>query len=93
MNSPGGERVAGAAAHRFVRRVTDVRRRLADAAAHAGDQRRDRFGEQNVARLVVVAGDPRALRDVDAADHREDRERQRQREILPHGDRHPFQES
>ena len=89
---PGRERVRRAAAHRLVRRVPDVRRRLADAAAHPGDERRDRLDEQNVARLVLVAGDARALRDIDAADHGENRERQRERDVLAHRDRQPFEE-
>ena len=73
----GEQRVAGARAHPLVRRLADVRRGLRDAAAHAGDQRRHRLGEQDVAGLEVVAGDARALGDVDAADHGEQRERDR----------------
>ena len=66
---------------------------LAHAAADAGDQRRERLGEQDVARVVVVAGDARAFGHVDAADHGENRERQREREVLAHGDRHSMPES
>jgi hypothetical protein len=66
---------------------------LTHAAADAGDQRRDRFCQKNVARVVVVAGDPRAFGDVDPADHGENRKGQRERQVVAHRDRHPFQES
>ena len=49
----GQQRVAGAAAHLFVSGLADVGSGLRDAAAQAGDQCGDGFGEEDVARFVI----------------------------------------
>ena len=64
-----------AAAHRFVGRLADVRRALGNAAKNASEQCRAGFDEQDVAGLVVVTGDTGAFVYVDAADDRQDAER------------------
>ncbi len=62
--------------------MSDVWSRLAHAAAHPGDQRGDRLGKENVARVVIIAGHARTLGDVDAADDRQNRKRQGERQII-----------
>lgn len=62
-------------------------------AAHTGEERCDRLGEEDVARLVVIAGDSRARGHVDSTNDGENRERKGEREIVAYGDRHSGDEA
>ena len=72
----GQQGIAGTRAHFLVGRMTDVGRGLRDPAAESGDDSRDCFDQQDVARVVVVAGRARAFGVVDAAHDEQQTERQ-----------------
>ncbi len=76
--------IAAARAHALVGGLADVGRGLGDAAAQARDQGGHRFGEQDVAGAVVVAGGARAFGHVDATDDHQQAEGQRQRRHRQH---------
>ena len=84
----GRQRVGRPAAHLLVGGMADVRRRLNDAAEQAGHQRRHAFGQQDGARVVLVAGRRGALGAVDAADDRRQGERQHHRQLAQRVDEH-----
>ena len=75
--------IARARAHLLVGGVSDVRRRLDDAAAEPGRHRAEALRREDRAGVVRVARGRRALRVVDASDDRRESERQRDREVHP----------
>ena len=84
MNMPVRPGITGLRTHLFVGGMADVRCGLRDTAGDSRHQRGRRFGQQNAAYIIVIARDPRAFGVVDAAHHRQQRERQYQRQIVRH---------
>ncbi len=84
----GRQGVRRSAAHLLVGGMTDVRRRLKDAAEQAGHERGHAFGQKDGARVEVVAGRRGALGAVDAADDRRQDERQHHRQLAQSVDEH-----
>jgi hypothetical protein len=75
-----GQRVGGAAAHGLVGGLADVGRVLDHAPARPGRHRGQPFGQENGARVVLIAGRRRAFGAVDAADDRGQGKRQHHRQ-------------
>ncbi len=81
----GEEGVSGAGAHVFVGGLSDVGGGLGNAAAHAGEEGGESFGEEDAAGVVIVSGGAGAFVDVDAADDGEESEGDGDGEIFEGG--------